>query len=247
MLNMIASADGTAAIDGTSRALGNPADEAVFAAVRACADWIVVAAGTVRADRCGLPRPGPAARRARRAARRSDQPRLAVVSASLDLDLDLPLFADQRAGEDRPLILTGSDAATEAAARLEPVAETVRLPSDRPRPEAILAELDSRGAGVVLSEGGPSFNAQLADAGVIDELCLSVAPMVAGGPGPRIMQGSRRAVPMELTVDHLLEASDTLFVRYLSGPASASAAGRRDSASEPLAASRAGTASMTIG
>ena len=48
MLNMIASADGAVAVDGTSEALGNPADEAVFSAVRACADWIVAAAGTVR-------------------------------------------------------------------------------------------------------------------------------------------------------------------------------------------------------
>ena len=106
MLNMIASADGAIAVDGTSEALGNPADEAVFSAVRACADWIVAAAGTVRAERYGLPRPGAAARRARRSAGRAERPRLAVVSSSLDLDPDLPLFADQRAGDELPVILT---------------------------------------------------------------------------------------------------------------------------------------------
>jgi len=215
MVNMIASADGAIAVDGTSAALGNPADEAVFSAVRACPDWIVAAAGTVRAERYGLPRPGAAARRARRSAGRGDRPRLAVVSASLDLDLDLPLFADQRAGDDLPVILTGRDAAAEAADRLEPVAEVVRLASVRPQPEEIVAELDRRGAEVVLSEGGPSFNAQLADAGVIDELCLSIAPLVAGGASPRIVHGSRRAVPLDLAIDHLLEASGTLFVRYV--------------------------------
>ena len=225
MLNMIASADGAIAVDGISEALGNPADEAVFSAVRACADWIVAAAGTVRAERYGLPRPGAASRSARRAAGRADRPRLAVVSASLDLDLDLPLFTDQRAGDELPVILTGRDAAAEAADRLEPVAEVVRLASVRPQPEEILAELDRRGAGVVLSEGGPSFNAQLADAGVIDELCLSIAPLVVGGASPRIVHGSLRTVPVNLSMDHLLEASDTLFVRYLSAPASASAAG----------------------
>ncbi|MYE08659.1 MAG: pyrimidine reductase family protein [Acidimicrobiaceae bacterium] len=215
MLNMIASADGAIAVDGTSEALGNPADEAVFSAVRACADWIVAAAGTVRAERYSLPRPGAESRRARRAAGRSDRPRLAVVSASLDLDLDLPLFADQRAGDELPVILTGRDAAAGAADRLEPVAEVVRLASVRPQAEEILAELDRRGAEVVLSEGGPSFNAQLADAGVIDELCLSIAPLVTGGAGPRIVHGSLRTVPLNLTIDHLLEASDTLFVRYV--------------------------------
>ena len=102
----------------------------------------------------------------------------------------------------------------------------MRLASVRPEPEEILAELDRRGAGVVLSEGGPSFNAQLADAGVIDELCLSIAPLMAGGASPRIVHGSRRTVPLNLTIDHLLEASDTLFVRYVAkGAAPAAPAG----------------------
>ena len=225
MINMIASADGAIAVDGTSGALGNPADEAVFSAVRACADWIVAAAGTVRAERYGLPRPGAESRRARRAAGRADRPRLAVVSASLDLDLDLPLFAEQRPDDELPVILTGRSASPEAVERLEPVAEVVRLASARPVPAEILAELDGRGAEVVLSEGGPSFNAQLADAGVIDELCLSIASLVAGGSSPRIVHGSRRTVPLNMTIDHLLEASDTLFVRYLSEPAASAAPG----------------------
>ena len=114
------------------------------------------------------------------------------------------------------MILTGSAAAPEAVERLQPVAEVVRLQSPRPGPAEILAELVRRGAGVVLSEGGPSFNGQLADAGVIDELCLSVAPLVAGGSSPRIMHGSMRTVPLRMRIDHLIEASDTLFVRYLS-------------------------------
>ena len=222
MLNMIASVDGAVAVAGTSEALGDPADQAVFSAVRACADWIVAAAGTVRAERYGLPRPGLAARRARAAAGRADRPRLAVVSARLDLGLDLPLFADQRPGDALPLVLTGRSAPDGAAARLAEVAEVVRLESHRPRPEEILAELDRRGAEVVLSEGGPSFNAQLADIGAIDELCLSTAPLIAGGPSSRIVHGSLRTVPQRMRLDHLLEASNMLFARYV-GPDSTGA------------------------
>ena len=223
MINMIASADGAIAVDGTSGALGNPADEAVFSAVRACPDWIVAAAGTVRVESYGLPRPSEASRRARLASGRAERPRLAVVSASLDLDLSLPLFADQRPGEDPPTILTGSTAEPGAVERLEPVAEVVRLPSPRPQAAEILAELDRRGAEVVLSEGGPSFNGQLADAGVVDELCLSIAPLVAGGPSPRIVHGSARTVPLNMSIDHVLESSDTLFIRYVSESAGATA------------------------
>ncbi len=218
MVNMIASADGAVAVEGTSGALGNPADEAVFSAVRASADWIVAAAGTVRAERYGLPRPAAASRRARLAAGRTERPRLAVVSASLDLDLGLPLFSDRRPGDTPPVVLTGSAAATEAVKRLEPFSEVVRLRSPRPQPAEILAELDHRGAGVVLSEGGPSFNGQLADAGVIDELCLSVAALLVGGASSRIVHGSVRSVPSRMRIDHLLEASDTLFIRYVAAP-----------------------------
>ena len=223
MVNMIASTDGAISVDGTSEALGNPADQAVFSAVRACADWILAAAGTVRTERYGIPRPGEAARRARLAAGRAERPRLAVVSASLDLDPDLPLFADRHPTEDLPVVLTGQGAGADAVARLDGLAEVVRLESARPRPAQILAELESRGAAVVLSEGGPSFNGQMADAGVIDELCLSIAPLVAGGSSPRIVHGSTRIVPQPMALAHLLEASDTLFARYVN-PNSAGAA-----------------------
>ena len=215
MINMISSADGAIAVDGTSEALGNPADQAVFSAVRACADWIVVAAGTARVERYDLPRPAARSRRARIAAGRAERPRLAVASLSMNLDPGLPMFADRRPGDDPAVILTGSEAPAEAVRRLGERAEVVPLPSRRPGPAEILAELGRRGAEVVLCEGGPSFNGQFADAGAIDELCLSIAPLVAGGPSPRAVHGSLRTAPLRMDLAHLLEAEDTLFARYL--------------------------------
>lgn len=217
MVGMIASADGAAAVQGTSTALGNPADSTVLSAVRACADWIVAAAGTARSERYGLPRPGARARKLRVSAGRPERPRLAVASTSLRLPLDLPLFAEQRPGDDLPLILTGRDAPAEAVAGLldRGIAEVVRLASPRPAPAEIVAELDARGAEVVLCEGGPSFNAQFVDAELVDELCLSIAPLLAGGGGPRIVRGSQQPIPQHLELYHLLEAQNTLFARYL--------------------------------
>ena len=273
MVNMIASADGAVAVDGASRGLGSPADKAVFAAVRACADWILVGAATVRAERYGLPRLSAAALDARRAAGRSERPGLAVVSASLKLDPSLPMLADRRPGEARPLILTGPDAPADRAERLTETAEVVRLeptadsppnraehlagavdqtetsaageatdqtetpaagkmesPAAAPAeatgrsgiagagrlgsPAAALGELGRRGARVVLSEGGPTLNAWLADAGMIDELCLSFAPVLAGGPSPRLLHGASPA-PTALELVHLLEEDGMLFARYL--------------------------------
>ena len=213
MVNMIASADGAVTVDGASGGLGSPADRAVFAAARACADWILAGAGTVRAERYRLPRPSAAARAARLAAGRSERPGLAVVSASLDLDPDLPMLADRRPGEARPLILTGPDAPTDRAERLAETAEVVRLRLGSPA--AALNELGRRGAKVVLAEGGPTLNAWLADAGMIDELCLSVAPVLAGGPSLRLIHGATFAAPKTLELAHLLEDDGMLFARYL--------------------------------
>lgn len=232
MVNMIASADGAVTVDGVSGGLGSPADRAVFRAVRACADWILVGASTVRAERYGLPRPSATSRDARRAAGRSEQPGLAVVSASLNLDPGLPMLADQRPGEARPLILTSPDAPPDRAERLAETAEVVRLESPLAAPGgaagraenaasawlgspvAVLGELGRRGAKVVLSEGGPTLNAWLADAGMIDELCLSFAPVLAGGPSPRLLHGAAPA-PTALELVHLLEEDGMLFARYL--------------------------------
>ena len=255
MVNMIASADGAVAVGGASGGLGSPADRAVFAAARACADWILAGAGTVRAERYRLPRPSAAARVARLAAGRSERPGLAVVSASLDLDPDLPMLADRRPGEARPLILTGPDAPADRAERLAETAEVVRLeptaagaargfapaetdeagrmkataagaarrfaPAETDEagrlgsPAAALGELGQRGAKVVLAEGGPTLNAWLAEAGMIDELCLSIAPLMAGGPSPRLIHGAALAEPMTLELAHLLEDDGMLFARYL--------------------------------
>ena len=258
MVNMIASVDGAVTVGGASGGLGSPADRAVFSAARACADWILAGAGTVRAERYRLPRPSAAARAARLAAGRSERPGLAVVSASLDLDPDLPMLTDRRPGEARPLILTGPDAPADRAERLAETAEVVRLeptiaapaeaaqgfapagkdeagkteptaageaqgfapartdgPGRLGSPAAALGELGRRGAKVVLAEGGPTLNAWLAEAGMIDELCLSISPVLAGGSSPRLIHGAASAALKTLELAHLLEDDGMLFARYL--------------------------------
>ena len=215
MVNMISSADGAIAVDGTSGDLGGPADQAVFAAIRASADWILVASGTVRAERYTIPRGTERSRAERLTTGKAERARIAVVSASLDMALDLPLFADQRPGDDQPVILTGSSTPGGAVARFENVAEVKRLGVSRPTPSAILDELHSRGARVVLAEGGPTFNGQLVDAGIVDELCLTIAPLIAGGASSRIVSASTTDTPLAMDLAHLLEADGLLFARYV--------------------------------
>jgi len=212
MTNMIASVDGATAVDGLSGGLGGSGDKAVFRAVRASCDWVLVASATAAAETYRMPL-ASADIAARRAARgRSTAPNLAIVTASGRVDPSIPALAARTPGQLRPLVIAGRDADEDALAALD--ADIVRLSTPQPEPHGILHELRTRGADVVLAEGGPRFNGILHTAGVVDEFCLSLAPALAGGDSARIIaSGSGGAVAMHL--DRLLEEDDALFARYL--------------------------------
>jgi riboflavin biosynthesis pyrimidine reductase len=167
-LNMIASLDGAATVDGLSGGLGGPADHRVFAALRELADVVLVAAGTVRAERYG-PSKVP----------------LAIVTRSCALDLDAPLFAEGA----RAIVLTVATAPPKAVAAAREVADVLVAGERTVDLRVALQLLGAAGYRSVLAEGGPSLNAQLAAADLIDELCLTIAPCLVGGDSRRILAG----------------------------------------------------------
>ncbi|MEM9202380.1 MAG: dihydrofolate reductase family protein [Actinomycetota bacterium] len=215
MANMVASVDGAIAIDGVSGGLGGEGDSIVFRAVRASCDWIVAAAGTVRAERYRVPQPSALVAERRQSLGRAPAPRLAVVTGSVDLDPDLPLFAERPDDADKALVITGSAPPPDAVERIGDAAEWCHLTTERPTPSGVIASLGERGANVVLLEGGPSFNGQMVDAGLVDELCLSISPHLVGGTSPRIVHRSTSAVPAELSLQRVLEHDGALFLRYV--------------------------------
>jgi riboflavin biosynthesis pyrimidine reductase len=215
LLNMVASADGGTAVGGLSGPLGGDPDRRVFPHVRAAADVIVAAAGTVRAERYGPPRTPPALRAQRRDRGQAELPRLAIVTASLDLDPGWTLFTE---AERRPYVLTTEDAPGERIRALEPVAEVLRAGTGRVDLPAVLGLLAAAGERIVLCEGGPSLNGQLLAAGLVDELCLTLAPLAVGGTSARIAHGPE-VVPEALALTSLLEEDGVLFLRYLRGRA----------------------------
>jgi riboflavin biosynthesis pyrimidine reductase len=193
LINMITTADGGTAVGGRSGGLGGPADKKVFAAIRSVADVILVGAGTVRAENYGPP---------------SVPARLAIVSAKLDLAPDARVFSNGY----RPILVTTEDADATRRAALEKVADVM---------VAGIGHVDLRAAlrnfsGVVLCEGGPSLNGQLIADGLVDELCLSLAPLLAGGESSRIARGPERPEPMRMHLNRVLEEDATLFLRFIS-------------------------------
>ncbi len=198
-LNMIASADGATTVAGTSGGLGGAADRALFVLLRSLADVVLVAAGTVRAERYGP----------------SSVP-VAVVSRSCRFDWDAPFFSAQKA---RPIVVTVTGAPAPLRARAAEVADVV-LAGERDVDLArALDALGAMGFRAVLCEGGPNLNAQLAAAGLVDELCLTLAPSLVGGAAKRILDGPATAAPMALRLCSLCEQDGFLFLRWRPGAA----------------------------
>ncbi|MEX1125012.1 MAG: dihydrofolate reductase family protein [Acidimicrobiia bacterium] len=208
LLNMVASVDGAITIHGRSTGLGDEDDLAMFKALRAVPDVILVGAGTVRAEDYGPVRLDQQRLERRRALGKADLPRLAVVSGRLDLDPESRLFSRP---ETPPIILTGPMADPERRKSLGMVAEVVFL--EDLSVETVLRHLGQ--AEVILCEGGPHLNSQLAAAGVIDEVNLTVAPLIAGGVSKRIVQGSVADPPSKLELDRIVAGDRSLFFRYL--------------------------------
>jgi len=213
MCNMIASVDGATALGGLSGDLGGPADKAVFRAIRATCDWVMVASATAVAETYRVPTVSSEVAQRRVAHGRGAAPRLAIVTASGVIDPTLPAFSQRGADDAPPLIVTGRAADGAQLQQLD--AEVVRLDDDRPEPGAILEELRRRGARAVLAEGGPRFNGLLHGAGVIDELCLSLSPTLAGGTSARIVAQGPDDTATSLRLDRLLEEDGFLFARYV--------------------------------
>lgn len=214
LTNMVSSADGAATSMGTSGGLGSAADKAAFGAIRAVADVILVAAGTVRAERYRAAQTPPHQQQRRRDRGQSVHPRFCVLSAGLDLDPTAGLF---NSGDDRPppLVATTSRAPADRRRQLEAVAEVVAFGQERVELHPLLQHLaDVWGAGVVLCEGGPSLIGQLVAEDLIDEFCLTVSPMAVGGPATRIAHASVDQAGRPLHLDRVLEADGLLLLRY---------------------------------
>lgn len=211
-VNMVASADGAIAVQGRTKALSGAADRYVFHYLRSLADVILVGAQTVRAEGYGPPKI-PEARQAERAARgQAPVPRIAVVTSSLDLDWSSALF---RSSPTRPYVLTSESADPDAVAAAREVAEVVVAGSARVDLGVALAVLREHGVGNVLCEGGPTLNGVLGAADLIDELCLTLVPALAGGDAGAGLLGHVRLPdlqPMETV--HVLEGDGDLFLRY---------------------------------
>lgn len=197
--NFVSTIDGRAALDGSTRPLGGDADLEMLLSLRAAADAVLIGPGTVRAEGYGR-LVGPA--------RRPSSPPAVLISRRFEIPWDAGLFA----AADQPVIVYGPADAADAPDVAAPV-EVVRL--DECTPAAALADLRGRGIRALLSEGGPTlFRALLAD-DLVDELFLTLTPVITGdGDELSIVEGGRLPDVSRFALRWVLRADDELFLRY---------------------------------
>ncbi|GAA2871471.1 pyrimidine reductase family protein [Streptosporangium fragile] len=214
-LNMVTSADGGTWLDGLSGGLSGRGDRKVFGVLRGLADVVVAGAATVRAEGYGPARPRESWRTLREG--RPAAPPVAVITRRLELDLTRPLFTEAEP-DARTILITCEAAPRERRAEAARHAEVIVAGGDRVDPALAMKELAERGLTRVLCEGGPKINAQLAAAGLVDELCLTMSPLLIGGDAARALDGPPSHTSLRLA--HVLEDEGFLFIRYVrrSGP-----------------------------
>ncbi|HEX9766112.1 MAG TPA: dihydrofolate reductase family protein [Nitriliruptorales bacterium] len=169
-LQLVTSLNGAATgPDGRSGSLGGEADTVSMRRVRDAADVIVAGGTTVRHENYGPVRTDPERAQHRLAKGLSAVPRLAVLTNS-------GVDTARLRGDGAPPILLTSN----GDLRDDPNAEVVLL--DEPvRPADVLASLAGLGLGRILCEGGPTLARWFLEAGVVDELFLTIAPSIVGG------------------------------------------------------------------
>ncbi len=199
--NMVATLDGAIhGSDGLAKSITTPSDQRVFGLARMASDVILVGAGTVRAEDY-----------------RPSKRTVAVVTSRLDVPLSLRMFADRTDANPRPIVVTTEESAPHATDELLEAADVVACGVDRVDLAAAIAHLVARGLPRILCEGGPTLLGNLIEARLLDELLLTVSPLLVGAePDAHIvnipggLQPARR-----FRTTGVLEEDGTVFLRML--------------------------------
>jgi len=207
ILNFATTLDGRAAIDGRSGPIGSATDTEMLQRLRTRVDAVMIGAGTMRAERYGRMVSDPDLRAYRERSGLAHDPLGVIVSNRLELPWDAKLFTD---GGGHVVVFTASEQQPPETAT--PVT-VVRHPDGVELDRALEWLLAERGIRSVLCEGGPTLHGRLREGGLADELFLTIAPKIAGGEAPRVLEGALPDVD-QVELAWLLESESELFARY---------------------------------
>lgn len=190
--NFVTTLDGAAHdTSGVTASLGGDTDTELFAHLRSIADVVLVGAGTARVERYRPTSSAP----------------LALVSRRLDIP--------ERLQTSGVVVVTTTDAPAERVSELTSAGVEVIAHGDVTVDwPAVLAAFAARGWFKINCEGGPSLHGELISNGIVDDLCLTIAPVLAAGDAPRIAH-SRLPVAESMQLAHAVPVGDVLFTRWV--------------------------------
>ena len=210
--NMVATVDGRATLAGRTEAISSETDRNLFHALRAQVDAVMVGTGTIAIERYGPLARRPEVRARRRALGLPESPVCVTASRSMELPVDAPLFQDPHS---HVIVLTSSDRDPPPC----PCKLTMeRLGEDELDLTAAMRVLRERhGVRAMLHEGGPTLLAAMLALGLVDELFLTVSPMLVGEGEPSVVEGTALDVPLRMGLISVLEGESYLYLRYRVG------------------------------
>jgi riboflavin-specific deaminase-like protein len=211
-VNFVTTLDGAVTdAEGYSAGISDPADKRVFGLLRMTCDALMVGAGTLRHEGYGALRLGERREDWRLSHGLPENPLMVIVSGSADLDPASAVFAEAPV---RPLVITTSSAPPERRAALAEVAHVLAVGEASVDLPGALDVLRRMGFAQILCEGGPYLLGALTAADLVDEMCLTIGPTLAGPGSGRITAGLRTPMPRALRLRHALAAEDLLLLRY---------------------------------
>ncbi|MCW2662596.1 MAG: hypothetical protein JWP83_3748 [Mycobacterium sp.] len=197
--NMIFSADGAAAFAGRAGPLSCPTDQRLLRILRGFADVVLVGAGTARAENYGPVRLTDT--------RRATPPPIAVVTRTGELPTRL--FSDP---DQPPILVTGARSAAELGN--DPHRRILVAGEDSVDLTRAVALLRAQGMERILCEGGPTLLDELVEADAVVEICVTLAPKLAGHQPVGSRRPSRLSVPVQMRLEHALAYDDYVFLKY---------------------------------
>lgn len=212
---MAMSADGKVSTAGReSFSLGSPWDRYLMDVLRARADAVVIGARTLSLDGWAIRVRHPAVRKRRLKQQRSPHPLNVVVSTALELPVEAEFFS---CPETEKLVITTRRATTARLRKFRRIADVIVLPVGRIRPRDIVAVLSDRGVRRILVEGGGTLNFSFLREGLVDEIFLTVTPVIVGGraaPTPVDGRGFLKDSLVRLKLVSSRRRGDEVFLKY---------------------------------
>ena len=214
--NMISSLDGSSTKDGRSGGLANINDRAIFSIIRQSADIIIVGASTVLIEEYSNVCLSINQQNERKKYGQSNIPQIAVITTSSKLKKSDKFFSLNK--KQVPFVFTSANNFINTQKRLNMSAEVVNVSSKNPEKIdffTIVKFLAERKFFRILIEGGPFILGKLMEKNILNELCLTISPILIGGKSKRIAISTKQLEVRMQPLSLLMDNEGYFYIRYI--------------------------------